>query len=152
MQRAAGGLGLFSQTLPGGYFDSAKVADFVRWLMGQLEGPVILVWDGGPMHKGGPIRELLKEFRGRLTVKRQPGYTPEVNPVEQLWGWLKYGRLANFFPRNRSHLDQVVGAELDALERDEQLLQSFFRGTILPLPDNMTDPAPQGHENMALTA
>ena len=135
---AVGGLGLFSQTLPGGYFDSAKVADFVRWLLGQLEGPVIVVWDGGPMHKGAPLRQLLKEFRGRLTIKRQPAYTPEVNPVEKVWGWLKYGRLANFFPRNVWHLDLRVSAELEAVAQDEHLLESFFRGTILPLPENMT--------------
>jgi transposase len=134
----AGGFGLLSRTLPEGYFASAEVADFVRWLLGQLEGPVILVWDGGPMHKGGPIRQLLKEFQGRLTIKRQPAYTPEVNPVEQLWGWLKYGRLANFFPRNVWHLDLRVSAELEAVAQDEHLLESFFRGTILPLPENMT--------------
>ena len=33
-----------------------------------------------------------------LTLERLPAYAPDLNPVEAVWSWLKYGQLANFVP------------------------------------------------------
>jgi hypothetical protein len=43
-----------------------------------------------------------------LQIERLPGYAPELNPVEPLWGDLKGGELANLY---------VVDAEGDATSR-----------------------------------
>jgi hypothetical protein len=31
-------------------------------------------------------------------LERSPPYTPKLNPVEYLWGYLKFGQPANFTP------------------------------------------------------
>ena len=66
----------------------------------HLRGKVIVIWDDGPMHKGEPIREVLRQFP-RLTLEPLPAYAPDLNPVEQLWNYLKYTELPNFAPRTR---------------------------------------------------
>jgi hypothetical protein len=59
-------LHLAYQTLVNGYFTNAEVAEFLSGAVQGLPGPVIALWDGGTMHKGGPIRALVEESQGRL--------------------------------------------------------------------------------------
>jgi transposase len=127
-------LGLFARTLANGYFNNERVAPFVRALLHEVGCPLVAVWDGGTMHKGDPIRELVGECGGRLMLERLPAYGSELMPVEQLWAWLKYDRLPNFAPRDARHLDAVVRGELRAARDDRELLESFFHASRLPLP------------------
>ena len=57
-----------------------------------------------------------------------------MNPLEQVWTWLKYGRLCNFPPQDAHQLNEVVIRELDAIREDQQRLRNFFHASDLPLP------------------
>lgn len=127
-------LALAYQTLVNGYFNNEAVAGFLSGAVQWLEGPLTVIWDGGNMHRGGPISALVSEAQGRLVLERLPAYAPELNPVEQVWTWLKYGRLCNYAPRDAGHLNEVVGAELEAIRDDQHCLQNFFHASRLPLP------------------
>lgn len=127
-----GRLRLSYRTLADGYFDAAAVADFLGELLHRRRRPVVVLWDGGNMHRGDPIRELLGRVGRRLTLERLPPYAPQLNPVEGLWGWVKYDRLCNFAPRDAAHLDEVLHGELDALREDQQRLTDFCLGSELP--------------------
>ena len=126
-------LQLYSQTLVNGYFDNWSVAAFLEAMVRSLAGRFVVVWDGGSVHKGDPIRDLEDGFGDRLTLERLPPYAPELNPVEFLWGWLKYSRLNNFAPRDAVHLDDRVVAELAAIRSDQALLRSFVQASDLPI-------------------
>jgi hypothetical protein len=126
-------LGLFSGTLVNGYFDNWYSAAFLEALLQELTGRVIVIWDGGTMHKGDPIRDLMDYFADRLCLERLPPYAPELNPVEFLWSWLKYSRLNNFAPRDAIQLNEHVVAELTAIRSDQGLLESFIHAAGLPL-------------------
>jgi putative transposase len=127
-------LGLTYQTLVGGYFSNVEVAEFLEGAVRGLDGPLIALWDGGTMHKGDPIRELVGEFGGRLDIEPLPSHAPELMPVEFLWRWLKYGRLCNFTARDARHLDEAILHELGEIRENQELLQSFFHQSDLPLP------------------
>jgi transposase len=122
------------QTLVNGYFTNVEVAEFLSCAVPALPGPVIVIWDGGTMHKGNPIRELVEESQGRLDIELLPAYASVLMPVEFLWRWLKYGRLCNFTPRDAHHLNEAVVRELDAIWDNQALLSSFFHQSELPLP------------------
>jgi len=126
-------LGLFSGTLVNGYFENWTSAAFLEALLQELTGRVIVLWDGGTMHKGDPIRALVDHFADRLCLERFPPYAPELNPVEFLWSWLKYSRLNNFAPRDAIQLNERVVAELTAIQSDQGLLESFVHAAELPL-------------------
>jgi putative transposase len=126
-------LGLFSRSLVNGYFDTWHSAAFLEALLQELTGRVIVIWDGGTMHKGDPIRGLLDHFADRLCLERLPPYAPMLNPVEFLWSWLKYSRLNNFAPHDAIQLNERVVAELTAIQCDQELLESFIHATGLPL-------------------
>jgi len=127
-------LGLTFQTMVNGYFDAEAVADFLRTVLPAVGGPVVLVWDGGTMHRGDPIDELLEESQGRLDLERLPAYAPELMPVEQVWSWLKYSRLCNFAPADALQLQGAILRELAAIQEDQGRLQNFFHASDLPLP------------------
>jgi hypothetical protein len=126
-------LELYSQTLINGYFDNWQVAAFLEEMVRSLTGRFVIVWDGGSMHKGDPIRELEDGFASRLVLERFPPYAPELNPNEFLWSWLKYSRLNNFAPRDAVELDERVRAELTAIQSDQEWLRGFVHASALPL-------------------
>ena len=107
-------LGLYFATLPDGFFTTQAVVGFLRGLLKHLRGTVVVVWDGGPNHKGPLMRAFLRRNR-RLTLERLPAYAPDLNPVEAVWSWLKYGQLANFVPDGVADLgDEVIDRLLDS--------------------------------------
>ena len=58
------------------------------------------------------IRELLARYP-RLYLEPLPAYAPHLNPVEFIWSYLKYGRLANFVPKHLGQLDKTLQAHLE---------------------------------------
>jgi DDE superfamily endonuclease len=50
---------------------------------------VLVIHDRGEQHKGAPVEAIGREARGRLMLKAQPAYSPELNPQERLWKWLR---------------------------------------------------------------
>jgi hypothetical protein len=109
------------------YFDNVAVAGFLADLIEQTSKPVTVVWDGGTMHKGEPIRQLLSQQHGRIWLERLPAYAPMLNPIEQLWSWLKYGRLSNFAPVTLTDLREAVHRELHSAQRDHNRIQSIWK-------------------------
>lgn len=129
-----GRLQLVHKTLVNEYFNNQRTAGFLEMLMRAIPSRMIVLWDGGPMHKGNPIRESVERFAPRLNLERLPPYAPMLNPVEPLWRWLKYGRLCNFAPTDARHLNRQVVAALESIDRDQGYLRSFWHDSELPWP------------------
>ncbi len=129
-------LGLHWSTRADGYFGAAEVIGFLRCVLGAVPGKVVVVWDGGTNHKGPPIRAFLARNK-RLWLERLPAYAPELNPVEQVWGWLKFGQLANFVPDDLTRLDREINNRLKRLRGNRKLLRSLWEGSELPFPEKL---------------
>lgn len=127
-------LGLFFQTLVNDYFNNQAAAAFLQMLLQEIPGRMVVVWDGGSMHKGDPIREQVERFGPRLSLERLPPYAPMLNPVEPIWSWLKYGRLCNYAPADGRQLEEAVMRELTSIYRDQDALRNFWHASDLPLP------------------
>lgn len=128
-------LGLYFANCIDGYFGAAEVVGFLRDLLRSLVGKVIVVWDGGPNHKGPLVRAFLARNR-RLRLERLPPYAPELNPVEQVWGWLKYGQLANFVPDDLAELDDKILDRLIHLRCNHKLSRALWDRSELPFPED----------------
>jgi len=105
---------LFFQTREGTYNTESLIA-FLQDLKRHLRGKkAILVWDGLPAHKSQAMKEYLHSQRSWLRVEPLPGYAPDLNPVETLWGNVKGQELAN---RCSEDLDEVVTAVRSGFKR-----------------------------------
>lgn len=108
------------------YVDGQKTAQFLRKLLAEFEGPVIVVWDRGNMHRGPFIREVLEQFP-RLSLEQLPAYCPDLNPIEWFWSWIKYCELVNFCPRDLPHLSSAVVNALLRGAENVTLQENFVR-------------------------
>lgn len=124
-------LGLYWRTFPRSFVNGQKAADFLRYLLHCLPGKMIVVWDGGPMHKGDAIRQVLHDFP-RLSLERLPPYAPDLNPVEYLWGYLKYGKLPNFVPDDVFQLNVTLNDHLQRTRTCSDRLSGYFDAAKLP--------------------
>jgi transposase len=108
-----------------------QVLRFLRHLARHVRGPVVLVWDRGRPHQHHLVTAWLATHP-RWHIVWFPSYAPELNPVELLWGYLKYGRLANLAPDTVAEIQGHVSRERRRLGRHPQRLRSFFRHSALP--------------------
>ena len=113
------------------YIDVAGMVAFLSTVLGQVRGPVIVVWDGGKNHKGPLIRELLARHK-RLHLERLPAYVPDPNPVEMIWSYLKHGLMGNLVPRDVHEVDRVVQEHLLRLGKDPRLIRALGAGSRPP--------------------
>ena len=129
-------LGRYFLADPKNYVAAETVVKFLRGLLKHLRGRVIVVWDGGGNHKG-PLLRAFCARHPRLHLERLPAYAPDLNPVEQVWSHLKYGRLPNFVPASLTHLDHTVRSHLQSVGQTPGLLGSLWRGSKLPFPPSI---------------
>jgi transposase len=67
-----------------------EFAQFLRHLLAYHPGKQLLViHDRGEQHKGAPVEAIVREANGRLMLKAQPAYSPELKPQERIWKWLR---------------------------------------------------------------
>jgi len=121
--------GLFFQTRPGNYNDVSLI-EFLNDLKREFHGRrVVLVWDGLPSHKSAPMQAHLRAQRSWLTVERLPGYAPDLNPAELVWGNVKGRELANLCTDNLGEVEHELRAGLRRVRRSSTLAYAFLRHT-----------------------
>jgi transposase len=107
-----------------------EVCAFLRYLLRHLRGPVIVLWDNGPIHKGERIRALCRRLP-RLRLERFPAYAPELNPDEGVWASAKR-ELANGRPDTQEELFRHLRRAFHALQRSPRRLRGCIHQSDLP--------------------
>jgi transposase len=74
---------------------STDVVRFLKHLLRQIAGKLLIVWDGASIHYGAVRAFLGAGGAARLTIVRLPAYAPDLNPVEGVWAYLKRVELLN---------------------------------------------------------
>jgi transposase len=129
-----GRLGLYFDLLPDNQtVHATDVVAFLRHLRRHLPGPLTVIWDRSTVHdKSRLVRDYLAG-RPEVVTEKFPGYAPELNPDELVWGHTKYGRLANLGAPDTDHLRDHLISELVDLRQNRKMLASFINHVNLPL-------------------
>lgn len=102
-------------------------ARFLKQLLRTIDSRLLVIWDGSPIHRSGPVKELLAASQGRLWLERLPGYAPELNPDEGVWKHLKRTELANVCsPDLPTHRQELLNAIRRFRRRSRELIPEFF--------------------------
>ena len=112
---------------------NAKADDIVAFLR-QLKrelGAFTVIWDGSNLHSRSQRVQAYLGKHPEIVAETLPAYAPEANPDEGVWGWTKYGRLANLAAANTTVLRQRVQQEFAVLKNNRHLLHSFIQGADL---------------------
>lgn len=122
-------LGLYVQFHPTN-ITGVEIVHFLRHLLRHLRGPVVLVWDRGPIHKRKLVGDFIRR-RPRLHVYSFPAYAPELNPDEFVWTKAKRD-LSNSAPTDIGDLKQRLHRSTHRLRRSQRLLWSCIFLSDLP--------------------
>jgi hypothetical protein len=124
---------LVFQLRPGAYNDETLI-DFLGEVH-QHEGQrsVVLIWDGLPSHRSGRMLDWLASQRDWLRIEPLPGYAPDLNPIEQVWGNVKSQELANLCADTIGHVSDAATDGLHRIGGDAPLCFAFLRHTGLRL-------------------
>lgn len=68
---------------------------FLQQLHQKHPGPLIVIWDNGPAHHGPEIRAYLTTADLNLRLVALPSYSPDFNPDEAIWDWIREDVTAN---------------------------------------------------------
>ena len=94
---------LFSKLCPGAYNDETLI-EFLTDLHEVEQRPMLLIWDGLPSHRSRRMRAWVDSQCQWLSVEPLPGYAPDINPIEQVWGSLKSKNLPTCAPIRSARL------------------------------------------------
>jgi transposase len=106
---------------------------FLAQLRGEIRGPITILWDQSRIHERSGVVKAYLARHPEIVTEDFPGYAPETNPDEGVWGWTKYHRLPNYAPDDTGELRSRLWDELSALRRRPDLLASFIRHAGIPL-------------------
>lgn len=109
--------------------DSVKapeVISFLEHLQQHIPGKLLVIWDGLPAHRSKLVADYLSSTESRVWVERLPGYAPELNPIEYLWGYAKGNDLANFAPKELWELSRAARKALTRVRKVKRCLRAFW--------------------------
>jgi transposase len=117
-----------------GTIRAPQVIEFVKQLQARIGQKLLLIWDGLSAHGSRAVRAFLDSLAGAVRVERLPGYAPELNPVEFLWGHLKNHDLANVTPDSLWKLSKAARNALFKAQKRPSVIHAFWVQSELPFP------------------
>ena len=107
-------------TLPVERKTSTRFLDFVEWLCLVVypDDPLVLVLDNVSYHHSADVQALFALLQPRVQVLWLPPYSPDLNPIERFWLYLKNQVYAN-------HLFPSLSALLERLQVWLSIQNSF---------------------------
>ena len=110
-------------------FKSQDVVRFLRHLMRQVPGKLLVIWEGSPIiHRGGAVKDFLASgLASRLQLEQLPGYAPELNPEEGIWKHLKCVELKNLCCQSLSELKVELRKAKERLRHKRDVILGCIR-------------------------
>ena len=100
-----------------------QVIASLKHLLQHVQGKITVVLDNASIHKTKALSAFVAG-EGRLSLEYLPPYSPELNPIELVWAYIKRYTLGNFCP-----------ASLPALK--SRLVQGWARIRYIDLPNRL---------------
>jgi len=89
---------------------------------------IVLVLDNASYHRTKRILNLLEDHRDHVLVTWLPRYSPELNLIEGLWGYLKRSALNNYFFGDIESLETAIHETFTQLQQHpESALSLAYR-------------------------
>ena len=100
--------------------------EFLKALRAHLKQPPLIIWDGLKAHRSKLVRKYLDSTDGAVQMAFLPPYSPDLNPVEFLWAWLKRHALANFCPANLDELNITARNKLKSAQQRPSIIAACW--------------------------
>ena len=130
---------------------------FLEQLRERHAGRLNVIWDNAPAHRGEAVREYLRTPELELRLMNLPGYSPDFNADEAIWGRAREEATGNLCLWTKALVQQRVGNFLAGLvsrrnevrRRCRTVLQSRAEALLPNSPPN-SPPQANAHFTLAL--
>jgi transposase len=93
--------------------NSVKFLHHLADWLGDMSTPVVIVWDGAPCHRAKIVQAAAAKLG--FILKPLPGYSPDLNPIEGLWKWMReevtqhhaYPTIRDLFDACKAFIDRI---------------------------------------------
>ena len=110
-------------------FKQLGLTRFIDNMVADCMDRISMIWDNAPSHHSKTVKNYLRnqnQTNPIVWLSTIPPYSPELNPIEQVWGYLKK-KLANQFVKTTNELKELVTKTLNEIKNDTELIKSFFK-------------------------
>ena len=94
---------------------------FHRFLKNVLElypeGKIVIILDNARIHHAILLEPFLQENKDRLQLVFLPPYSPKMNMIEGLWGWLKADVINNVFFSTLKQIREAVRGFINSINK-----------------------------------
>jgi len=87
---------------------------------------IILIVDGASVHKANIVKAYEKKFKKWFRLEILPAYSPELNPSEKPWNFLKTKQRNGSMAMNKTELRAEAYDSMRNLKKKKNKIKSFF--------------------------
>ena len=115
-----------------GTVNSETFVDFLKQIIKNHKWrKIIVVTDNYPAHDSAYVNNFIEQNKNKIAVYYLPTYSPDLNPDEDVWKYLKNVKLKAHQARNKKEFKPLVLSKMHSIQRKPNLIKSFFSGNIL---------------------
>ena len=140
-----------------GNSNSETSAVFLRQLSERRSGPLNVIWDNAPAHRGEAVREYLRTPGLGLRLMNLPGYSPDFNADEAIWGWAREEATGNLCLGSKALVQERVSRFFSGLARRKHEVKRRCRTVLQPRAERLLrdsqppcQPPANAHPTLAL--
>lgn len=103
-------------------YDAQTFLDFLENVLKRYSGKIVMILDNARIHHAKLIQPFLLENIERLELIFLPPYSPNLNLIEGLWGWLKEKVINNVFYNKTYEIQKNVSDFLTEISKQPQVI------------------------------
>ena len=107
--------------------DEDIFCEFLRRLMVGAQRPIVLIVDNYKPHRSQRVKEFVAAQDGRLQLFYLPPYSPELNPDEGVWSYVKHHGVGKQIARSKAELKRQVLSRLHSLQKLPGKVRNLFK-------------------------
>lgn len=111
-----------------GKVNATTYLDFLQKIIKQHPNrKIIIIADNAPAHKSSLVQGFTESNKKRFAIYNLPPYSPETNPDEHIWSYLKAYELKAHQAQTTEELKHLAYKKMQKIQRNSELINSFFR-------------------------
>lgn len=111
-----------------GNFKATTLIRFMKALHKHfINRKLFFIIDGAPAHRSKLVRQFAQDNGSWLSLHYLPGYSPELNPDEDVWNIIKTQKLTAKPIKDKKQLQSEVIGSLRSLQKHPERVKTFFK-------------------------
>ncbi len=110
-----------------GKFTADKCIDCFKRFLKNRKRRIVVIVDGHPVHKSKKVKRFIDSLNGELEIVFLPPYSPDLNPDELVWSYMKKMGTSKKPLKKGEQLINRATLDLEGIKRNKKLIKSFFQ-------------------------